>query len=148
MINYTDGDLIELAKGGEFNVIAHGANCFCVMGSGIAAQIKKAFPEAYAIDSQTERGAQDKLGTITVAECDCCDVVNAYTQFSYGNGNDADYDAIRNCMRKVKQLYSGKRIGMPFIGAGLAGGSWKVISQIIEEELGDEDITVVRYKKC
>lgn len=33
------------------------------------------------------------------------------------------------------------------IGAGLAGGDWNIISQIIDDELGDEDITIVKYKR-
>jgi O-acetyl-ADP-ribose deacetylase (regulator of RNase III) len=37
------GDLIELAKQGKFDVIAHGCNCFCTMGAGIAVPMKLAF---------------------------------------------------------------------------------------------------------
>ena len=147
MIKYVDGDLIKLAKAGEFDVAIHGCNCFRVMGSGIAAQIKKEFPKAYEVDQKTTKGDRSKLGTITIAECDECDVANAYTQFRYGVGKHADYEAIRSCMREVKDAYAGQRIGMPFIGAGLAGGDWKVIEKIIEEELGDEDITIVRFKR-
>jgi len=33
------------------------------------------------------------------------------------------------------------------IGAGLAGGDWKIIEKIIEEELVDMDVRVVKYKK-
>jgi ribonucleoside-diphosphate reductase beta chain len=43
MINYTDGDLITLAKAGKFDVIAHGCNCHSTMGAGIAPQMAKAF---------------------------------------------------------------------------------------------------------
>jgi len=37
------GNLITLAKKGEFDVIVHGCNCLNVMGAGIAKQIKKTF---------------------------------------------------------------------------------------------------------
>jgi len=40
MIRYVDGDLVQMAKEGKFDVIAHGCNCFCAMGAGIAPQIK------------------------------------------------------------------------------------------------------------
>jgi O-acetyl-ADP-ribose deacetylase (regulator of RNase III) len=43
MINYTDGDLITLAKSAKFDVIAHGCNCHSTMGAGIAPQMAKAF---------------------------------------------------------------------------------------------------------
>jgi len=47
----------------------------------------------------------------------------------------------------VKQKFSGHRIGYPAIGAGLAGGDWKIISAIIDEELANEDHTFVEYQK-
>lgn len=38
-----EGDLIKLALSGQFDVIAHGCNCFCRMKRGIAPQMAKAF---------------------------------------------------------------------------------------------------------
>jgi O-acetyl-ADP-ribose deacetylase (regulator of RNase III) len=34
-----EGDLIDLAKRGHFDVVTHGCNCFCTMGAGIAPQM-------------------------------------------------------------------------------------------------------------
>ena len=55
------GDLISLALAGEFDVIVHGCNCFCVMGAGIAKQMFKTFPEALAVDRQTTKGDRAKF---------------------------------------------------------------------------------------
>ena len=141
------GDLIKLAQQGEFDVIAHGCNCFCIMGKGIAKAIKTAFSAAYKADLATEKGERSKLGACSVGSCEVkggtCDVVNAYTQFHWRGRKAADYEAIRSCMAWIRQHYGGKRIGLPKIGAGLAGGDWDVIEQIIGEELGGEDVTVV-----
>ena len=60
-----EGDLIQKAKDGEFDLIVHGCNCFCTMGAGIAKQIKKNFPQAFEEDLKTEKGDHGKLGTIT-----------------------------------------------------------------------------------
>lgn len=38
-----NGDLIYLAKGGNFDVIVHGCNCFCAQASGIAKQMVENF---------------------------------------------------------------------------------------------------------
>ena len=146
------GDLIELAIDGEFDLIIHGCNCFCTMGAGIAKTIKLKFPEAYKADLKTEKGDKSKLGTISVAETETENgkliIVNGYTQFYWrGNGNKADYDAIRNVFQKVKEKFSGLRIGYPAIGAGLAGGDWNIISEIIEQELDGEKHTFVEYGK-
>ena len=48
---------------------------------------------------------------------------------------------------QIRTNFTGKRIGYPLIGAGLAGGDWKVISKIIEEELKNENHTLVEYEK-
>lgn len=74
-----DGDLIALAKEGRFEVIAHGCNCFCKMGAGIARGIKSAFPEAFETDKQTKKGDREKLGTCSAADLGKLKVVSAYT---------------------------------------------------------------------
>jgi O-acetyl-ADP-ribose deacetylase (regulator of RNase III) len=144
------GDLLQLALNGEFDVIVHGCNCQCQMGKGIALSIKRLFPEAYAADQRTVKGNASKLGTITVAEIERngrrFHVVNGYTQFHWrGEGNKADYAAIRDVMKAVKSQFPGKRIGYPKIGAGLAGGDWEQILPIIREELAGEDHAYVEY---
>ena len=49
------------------------------------------------------------------------------------------------CMSRVKQALPVKRIGSPMIGAGLAGGDWGIISNIIDECLEGMDHTLVVY---
>lgn len=145
-----EGDLIKLALEGKFDIIIHGCNCFCTMGAGIAKSFKSEFPEAFKADLTTEKGDKSKLGSFTHATTirsgHAITVINAYTQFNYnGKGIKADYDAIRNVFKELKLKFSGKRFGFPLIGAGLAGGDWKVISEIISEELQGEDFTLVRF---
>lgn len=81
-----EGDLVELALRGNFDVIVHGCNCFCTMGAGIAKTIKDVFPEAYEADIQTEKGSRDKLGGISYVVLNRngyeITVVNGYTQYS------------------------------------------------------------------
>ncbi|MER8975807.1 MULTISPECIES: macro domain-containing protein [unclassified Mesorhizobium] len=143
------GDLLQLALDGTFDVIVHGCNCQCQMG-GIALSIKQRFPEAYAADCATLKGDPAKLGSLSVAEIKrdsrIFHVVNGYTQFHWqGKGVKADYQAIRKVMQAVKGRFTGKRIGYPKIGAGLAGGDWEIIGSIIDDELAGEDHTLVEY---
>ena len=59
------GDLIALAKEGNFDVIAHGCNCFCTMGSGIAPLMAKAFGvDKYPLEAPKQKGDRNKLGHI------------------------------------------------------------------------------------
>lgn len=144
------GDLLKLALDGQFDVIVQGCNCQCEMGAGIAKAIRATFPEAYEADRQTAKGDRSKLGTISSANVHRngheITIVNGYTQFHWrGSGVLVDYDAIRSVMAAVKSQFSGKRIGYPKIGAGLAKGDWATISQIIDEELAGEDHTLVEH---
>ena len=146
------GDLVKLAIKGEFDLIIHGCNCFCTMGAGIAKTIKQKFPEAYEADLKTEKGDKAKLGTISWAKSKTVKgeviIINGYTQFNWrGSGRKADYEAIREVFKMVKQEFSGLRMGYPAIGAGLAGGDWKIISAIIETALKGENHTFVEYQK-
>lgn len=151
-MNKVKGDLIGFAIEGKFDVIIHGCNCFCTMGAGIAKTIKHKFPEAYKADLKTEKGDKAKLGTISWAKSKTTYgkliIVNGYTQFNWrGNGQKVDYTAIREVFKEVKDKFSGMRIGYPAIGAGLAKGDWKVISEIIDEELKGENHTFVEYQQ-
>ncbi len=150
-MNVVYGDLLHLAREGEFDVIIHGCNCFCTMGAGIAKSVKMSFPEAFKADKLTVKGDKDKLGTYSCAdfviEGHHLSVVNAYTQFDWrGKGLKVDYKAIKNVFMAIQKDFSGKRIAYPLIGAGLAGGDWTIIFEIIESALDGEDHTLVKYK--
>ncbi len=172
MVRYqeVDGDLIELAKRAEFDVIAHGCNCRCKMGAGIAPQMAKAFgcdrfkEEMFTsmeklgnIDYETFVLGENAIWNIEDGKNNRYEpeltVVNAYTQYNYGrNHEDGDdipfsYEAFTLCMRKINYMFKGKKIGLPKIGAGLAGGNWRIIKSIIIRELADCYVTVVNYKK-
>jgi len=146
------GNLITKALKGQFDVIVHGCNCFNTMGAGIALEMKKIFPEAYYEDYKTKKGDKRKLGNISYIEVERNSfkfiIVNAYIQYKYGGYKpNVDYKAVRNCMKLIKQKFTGKRIGLPTIGTGLAGGEWGKISKIIEEELVNEDVTIVFFER-
>lgn len=144
-LKYIDGDIIKLSK--DFEVICHGCNCFCNMGTGLAKQIKIKYPEAYKADLTTRKGDKKKLGSCSYHDYGGFVVINAYTQYFYGgNKVNADYNAIRKCMKWIKNTYSGKIIGLPKIGAGLAKGDWNIIEEIIIEELKDEDVTIINFE--
>lgn len=140
------GNLIEMSD--KFDVIGHGCNCFCTMGAGIAKAIKEKFPEAYEVDLATQPGEHGKLGTISRTKNTSPIIVNCYTQYRYGKGKThCDYEALRSCMKEIKTLFHGKKIGLPRIGCGLAGGEWEIVRPIIAEELSGEDVTIVVFEK-
>lgn len=145
------GNIFDLAEAGKFDVIIHGCNCFNTMGAGIAKEVKRRYPLVYAEDLKTISGDKNKLGTLCIPGPIVCNtghkftIINAYTQYTFGPGVHVDYNAIRNCFRWVKRLYSGARIAYPKIGAGLGGGDWERISRMIDEELSGENHTLVVF---
>lgn len=176
MYKEVEGDLIALTKEGNFEVIAHGCNCFCTMGAGIALPMKYAFRcDAFDKEAPAYKGDINKLGTIdyrlvhyfpVIKEIKIGDekmksadfgglyvtVINAYTQYHYGKNSPGceiplDYSALELCLRKINHNFKGKKVGLPQIGCGLAGGKWEIVKGIIQKELCDCDTTVVIFKK-
>ena len=166
------GNLIDLANQGHFDVITHGCNCFCTMGAGIAVPMKENFGcDVFPMEHPNYKGDINKLGTIDYLTINLVlnkpikignlnllapdfggfplVVVNSYTQYRYGSNHPdgerkpVDYDAITLCMKKINHIFKGKSIGLPKIGCGLARGDWNVVRQIIEREVFDMDVTVV-----
>ncbi len=156
------GNLITLALEGKFDVIAHGCNCFCTMGAGIAPHMAKNFgADKLPLEDEYYEGWINKLGQIDYQTGLIDDgkfhwaksnnwieggfaIVNLYSQYHYGRNHkdgDAyplDYDALTLGLRKMNHIFKGKHIGLPQIGCGLAGGvwDWKAARDIsVDEEI-------------
>ena len=149
------GDLVSSLKEGthHLNAMVHGCNCFNDMGGGIAKAVSKVFPEAYDIDCQTKKGDTKKLGTYTSLSThndkgDPISVINAYTQYKYGaikknmSSPYVDYEKLRKVFTAINKDFAGKHIGIPKIGAGLAGGEWFIVARLIKESTPDVNITL------
>lgn len=157
-----NGDLLELASQGIFDIVAHGCNCQKTMGAGIAAQIAHRFPQAYGVDKMDNRLPIERLGDMTISsfilmlnknnpkpeetvETKEVRILNLYTQIVPGRA--FRYSALRLCLVKVNMMFSGQSIGLPLIGCGIGGGDWEIVKEIIVEELKDMDVTVVHYSR-
>lgn len=172
--NEVNGNLITLALDGKFDVIVHGCNCFCKMGAGLAPKMVKAFRvNTFNLENKKYAGWVGKLGNIDFKGFNLSSgkllnnkitrlndpfskgadliVVNAYSQYKYGINriggvhNPIDYEALTLCLRKMNLIFKGKRIGLPLIGCGLAGGDEKKVIKIIQDELSECIVTIVRY---
>jgi O-acetyl-ADP-ribose deacetylase (regulator of RNase III) len=165
MLTIIDNNLLTMADNGDFDIICHGANCFHTMASGIAGQIVKKWPEVAIADRQTKYGTRNKLGTFSEVDVVGSSghrfkILNAYTQFTYGRGNDIfEYGAFETFLNRLyaKVCRQGLppetripvKIGFPMIGCGLAGGNPdRVLASLnkFAEDLGSMgEVTVVRF---
>jgi O-acetyl-ADP-ribose deacetylase (regulator of RNase III) len=145
MLQLAKGNLIDMAEQGLFDVIVHGCNCLNTMGSGIAAEIRQRYPEAYEADTAYSLKLQDdtnsqvqKLGNYSAhlvkGEYDFL-IVNAYTQvmFTPRGVDHFEYSSFEVILKKFAHEYGPFKIGFPYIGMGLAGGDKDRIIAMIED---------------
>ena len=132
-LKHAKGNLLDLAEAGEFDVVVQGCNCFNTMGGGIAREIRERYPMAAQVDYGTLKGDYDKLGNYTTAFTGKFLIVNAYTQYDMSKGTDVfEYTAFQLILEKIVHHFGSKRIGLPYIGMGLAGGQSNIIIPMIE----------------
>lgn len=154
MIIYKRDNLIELAEEGHYDVILHGANCFCKMDDGIALQFAEHFPEILHADLLTISQDKTKLGTYTTATVKRVDkefeILNCYVQYAYA-GYDIeiselfDYEAYERVLKTISVNFKNKKIGMPLIGTGHAGGDLDRILDITEKILKNNNVEIIIF---
>lgn len=156
IISTVSGNLVTNAQQGMYKAIVHGCNIYCTMGAGLAPQIAKAWPEAEVKDKiLTISGDWSKLGQFT-AHQDIdrnCRIINMYTQGGYGRGKvNVEYKAIAKGFKSLNDCQTPqfkkdtRKVGIPMIGAGLAGGHWEAIATIIDLVTPDLPIELVIFK--
>jgi O-acetyl-ADP-ribose deacetylase (regulator of RNase III) len=150
IVSVAQGNLLKMFRHRAFSAIAHGCNCFHVMGAGVAGQIAREFPEAYEADLGTMRGYSMKLGKYSDVMTEYGRIINMYTQYRPGAENPRLLnDSIERCFKRADDEFGGDPaylLGIPMIGSGIAGGDWNYISDIINESTPRLNIVVVEYK--
>lgn len=136
MIKVNHGDLLSVTKG----TIIHGVNSQGVFGSGVALAIKKKYPEAYKEYKEAELFGHLYLGSVSkcwVENNDDLCIFNAVVQKFYGRDGKryVNYCALAKCFEQAishADCFDGG-LHFPKIGAGLGGGDWSIIEQIIND---------------
>lgn len=143
MVKYIKGDLFDTTC----DIIAHGCNCRGGYGSGVAYTMAVRYPKAREsyLDKYDEDGWRlgevqfvPVIGGKTIANC------ATQKDFLPRGVRHANYAAIEIAMFEVKEYARARdlSIAIPKIGAGLAGGDWKVIEKTLNEVFSDYDVTV------
>ena len=135
-LKHAKGNLLDMAEAGDFDIIVQGCNCFNTMGGGLAREIRERYPLAAMADNATIKGDYNKLGNYTVAYnmAPHFTIINAYTQYNMSRGTDVfEYTAFQLILQKLLFAYGDKRIGLPYIGMGLAGGDPDTIIPMIRD---------------
>ena len=156
MIKVVTGDLMNATE----DIIAHQVNCMGVMGAGVAKQIRDAYPKVYEVYKKRCEECKDKVIWL-LGECQLVVaprkqggvsvIANIFGQLSYGRNRKFTYEscfesAVMSLAQQAHEIHA-TSIAMPYkIGCGLGGGDWEKIYKIIEEELGDFDVTLYKLE--
>jgi O-acetyl-ADP-ribose deacetylase (regulator of RNase III) len=150
-ITYLKGDASE-PRGTDAKLLVQVVNDSALTwGAGFSMALRKKWPSlqqdfrAWA----TER-RNLKLGNTHVASVDdSLLLVSMVAQHGYGVSHTPRirYLALQECLKKVANLAAERKavVHMPRIGCGQAGGSWDVVSELVDEAICNKGIDVFVY---
>lgn len=156
-IEYVVGDATLPLSGNT--IIAHCCNNIGGWGAGFVIPLAKQYPQTEQMYREWHkvgvmgieyiddlwRSIKFELGETQFVKTYAGYVANIIGQdgiASHGSIPPIRYDALRKGLRTVAQeaQYRHCDVQMPMIGAGLAGGNWEIIEQIIDEELAQKGV--------
>ncbi|MEW5879784.1 MAG: ImmA/IrrE family metallo-endopeptidase [Pseudomonadota bacterium] len=118
---------------------------------GFAGAVKKKWPQAQA-DFHAWAASRENLalGRTHRTEVEpALYLMSMVAQAGFGPSNvpRIRYKALRECLREVGEFAKkkGASVHLPRIGTGQAGGSWPIIRDLIEEEIGWKGVRVFVY---
>lgn len=137
MIREVSGNLLD----SKANILCHQVNFEGVMGGGIALALKNRFMSEGQYRSYQAYcdGLREKaLGTILYTQIDEKQyIANMFCQNSWAEqGALTNYDAMRRCFREIEFAAARNHLSVAipgFIGCGIAGGDWRIVTGIIKE---------------
>ena len=146
---------MEIINGDIFTckeeIIVHQTNCMGVMGSGLAAQVKKKYPDVfkgYYHFCKTNQ-LNELLGNTLICETDDGKyIANVFGQGNYGTDKQyTDYDALRKGLKDVRDFAKERNlsVAIPYkIGCGLGGGDWNTVFEMITDIFADVPTNIYR----
>lgn len=127
--------------------IAHGCNSHGVMGAGVALALRNKFPQIFReYKDYCDRYWGDSVGHIVSVPISASTTIhNCIVQRDFGSRGIkyVSYDAIDTCFKKLNDIYKYSEcpnLAIPKIGAGLGGGNWFIIENIINTVTPDINI--------
>ena len=150
-IEYKTGDITKIDIK-DRAIIIHCCNNLGLMGAGVALALRKKWPKVYIQYREKYEKEGLELGEVDFVKINKNLVIaNMIGQEGIKTKKDKipiSYEAIEECLDKIYNIakkYNAIVIG-PKFGAGLAGGDWKIIEELIIRCLSEKDISVFIYE--
>jgi O-acetyl-ADP-ribose deacetylase (regulator of RNase III) len=150
-INYIKGDATE-PIGSDIKILVHICNDIGGWGKGFVMALSKKWktPEL-AYRAWYKSGIDFNLGDAQFVKINdalfVCNLIGQEGIYKKNGLPPVRYEAIEKGLSKVA-IFANKQeatVHMPRIGAGLAGGKWEIIEEIIIKTLIDAEIQVTVY---
>lgn len=157
------GDLFDPAH--EFDALAQGVNTYGVMGAGIAVPFRETWPEMYddykalctkygatlsglihiwTPDPLSEAGQDEETGIPTLYVDFGTTIYNLFSQTA--PGRDGNYGFLMKAtilMRQDAEAQGFDKVGLPWIGCGIAGLQKHNVEHIFKTVLDDSEVEFI-----
>lgn len=149
MIKIIDGNLFD----SKAQIICHQCNCQGVMGSGVAAEVKKRYPHVYESYRRDYEKGLLKLGYVNFANATTNQTIaNMCGQEKYGyDGKQyTHYEELQKCLDMVERYAFFEYIKKPTIAfpylmsCHRGGGDWNIVYKMIENTFKDYNVEIWR----
>lgn len=160
-MKYVKGDLFDHVgpnKGKKITIIAHVCNDIGAWGAGFVVPLGKKYPDSRDLYLALDQRNLGEIQLVTTIEGGVM-VANMIAQHGIGPSFEGDkmippirYDALKQCMYAVREAarimqqngYT-VEVACPMFGAGLAGGDWPTIEQMIALIWQEQGLPVTIY---
>ena len=149
MVKIIDGNLFD----SKANIICHQCNCQGVMGSGVAAEVKKRYPHVFDIYHKDYIDGKLKLGYVCFATAKQDQVVAnmcGQDKFGYDGATYTSYEKLQECLDSVVTFamfdYDVRpTVAFPYkMSCHRGGGDWNIVFNMIKDTFKDFDVEIWR----
>lgn len=150
MVKIIDGNIFD----SNAHIICHQCNCKGVMGSGVAAEVKKRYPHVFQAYLDDYNNGLLKLGYVCFATAKTDQVIAnmcGQDKFGYDGSVYTNYEKLQECLDTVNDFaffsYDVKPvIAFPYrMSCHRGGGDWNVVYKMIEDTFEDFDVEIWRF---
>ncbi len=142
-IQIVKGDA-TLAKSG---ILVHVVNDVGAWGKGFVLAVSRRWPHVKA--EYKKHWQKFKLGDVQVVRAQPgLMIANLFGQHGISGKQCIRYGALKTGLRDVAFIArnNGIAVHAPRLGCGLAGGSWVIVRDLIEQEMKDLDVTIYEWE--
>lgn len=134
MINLISGDMFML----PFDILINPVNCVGVMGSGLALEFKRRYPQMFSAYKYECLMGKLKPGKLYIWETPQCRIINLPTKNHWRD--PSTYTYIKDGLKALREYLMRQgyvTVAIPALGCGLGGLEWPKVYDLIVLYLAD-----------